>query len=49
MKSQCTTGIYRRIRRWEHEEVLEAVTSRLDQTPDISEPVVKRSSIPLAR
>tara|TARA_R110002124_G_scaffold41491_2_gene128638 strand:- start:311 stop:607 length:297 start_codon:yes stop_codon:yes gene_type:complete len=35
MKSQCTTGIYRRIKRWEHEEVLEAVTSRLDQTPDI--------------
>ena len=35
MKSQCTTGIHRRIKRWEHEEVLEAVTSRLDQTPDI--------------
>ena len=35
MKSQCTTGIYRRIKRWEHEEVLEAVKARLDQRPDI--------------
>ena len=35
MKSQCTTGTYRRIKRWEHEEVLEAVTARLDQAPDI--------------
>jgi len=35
MKPQCTTGINQRIKRWEHEEVLEAVTLRLDQTPDI--------------
>ena len=35
MVHPCRTGIYRRIRRWEHEEVLEAVTSRLDQTPDM--------------
>ncbi|SJN13246.1 Mobile element protein [Halomonas citrativorans] len=33
MKPQCTTGIYRRIKRWEHEEVLEAVKFRLDQAP----------------
>lgn len=35
MKPQCTTGIYRRIKRWEHEDVLEAVKFRLDQAPDI--------------
>lgn len=49
MKSQCTTGINRRIKRWEHEEVLEAVTSRLDQTPDIMR--IRRQTVehPLAR
>ena len=35
MKSQCTTGTHRRIKRWEHEDVLEAVKARLDQRPDI--------------
>ncbi|MFC0326722.1 transposase, partial [Halomonas organivorans] len=35
MKGQCTTGKYRRIKRWEHEEVLEAVQSRLDQKPEM--------------
>ena len=35
MKSQCTTGTYRRIKRWEHEDVLEAVKSRLDRTPNM--------------
>ncbi len=33
MKEQCTTGDYRRIRRWEHEEVLERVQQRLDRQP----------------
>ena len=34
MKSQCTTGKYRRVTRWEHEAVVEAVQTRLDQNPD---------------
>ncbi|RST46574.1 transposase, partial [Variovorax sp. MHTC-1] len=33
LKGQCTTGDYRRIRRWEHEEVLERVQQRLDRKP----------------
>ena len=35
MKGQCTTGKHRRIKRWEHEGVLEAVQSRLDQKPEM--------------
>jgi hypothetical protein len=34
IKDQCTTGEYRRIRRWEHEEVLERAQQRLDKKPD---------------
>ncbi len=34
MKSQCTPADYRRIRRWEHEAVLEAMQSRLDRQLD---------------
>lgn len=33
IKDQCTTGKERRITRWEHEEVLEAVQRRLDEKP----------------
>ena len=33
MKAQCTTDNYRRITRWEHEEVLEKMQRRLDKTP----------------
>jgi len=33
IKKRCTTGKERRIRRWEHEEVLEAVQRRLDENP----------------
>lgn len=33
MKAQCTTSQYRRIRRWEHESVMDAVQQRLDQMP----------------
>ena len=33
MKAQCTTSNYRRIRRWEHEEVMDKVQQRLDQMP----------------
>ena len=34
MKTQCTTSAYRRIRRWEHEQVLDKVQQRLDRMPD---------------
>ena len=34
LKAQCTTGPQRRIKRWEHEAVLEAMQQRLDQAPD---------------
>lgn len=34
LKAQCTKGIQRRITRWEHEEVIEAVQARLDKNPD---------------
>jgi hypothetical protein len=34
LKVQCTPGRERRISRWEHEAVLEAVQARLDNNPD---------------
>src|SRR5215204_3728698 len=34
LKGQCTTGKERRLSRWEHEAVLEAVQTRLDRNPD---------------
>ena len=34
MKAKCTPSNYRRISRWEHEPVLEAVQRRLDRLPD---------------
>src|SRR6202008_1851683 len=34
LKSQCTTGPERRITRWEHEHLLEAVQQRLDANPE---------------
>ena len=33
MKALCTPGKERRVSRWEHEEVLEAVQQRLDENP----------------
>jgi transposase len=33
LKSRCTTAVQRRITRWEHEPVLEAVQRRLDENP----------------
>jgi transposase len=33
LKSQCTTGAERRITRWEHDHLLEAVQRRLDENP----------------
>lgn len=34
LKTQCTTGSERRVRRWEHEAVLETVQRRLAKQPD---------------
>ena len=36
LKPQCTPAPCRRISRWEHEEVVEAVQARLDATPEAS-------------
>ncbi|UYG06856.1 IS1182 family transposase [Halomonas sp. M4R1S46] len=35
IKEKCTTGKERRIKRWEHEDVLEAAQSRLDWHPEM--------------
>jgi len=35
IKPQCTTGKERRVKRWEHEAIIDAMQRRLDQTPDI--------------
>jgi len=43
MKAQCTPGDYRRIRRWEHEAVLERVQQRLDRKLDAM--TLRRSTI----
>jgi transposase len=34
LKNRCTTGVQRRITRWEHEHVVEAVQRRLDENPE---------------
>ena len=34
MKPQCTSGVQRRITRWEHEDVLDAAQRRLDHAPE---------------
>jgi len=34
LKGQCTSGKERRIRRWEHEAVIDAMQARLDAKPD---------------
>jgi hypothetical protein len=36
LKPRCTSSVYRRIGRWEHEHVLEAMQRRLDRTPQAS-------------
>jgi Transposase DDE domain len=36
LKPRCTSSAYRRIGRWEHEHVLEAMQRRLDRTPQAS-------------
>jgi transposase len=35
IKAKCTTTDYRRIRRWKHEAVLEAMQQRLDRQPEL--------------
>ena len=35
MKAQCTTGRERRVTRWEHEVILEAMQERLDKDLEI--------------
>jgi transposase len=34
IKAQCTPSNYRRVSRWEHEDILDAMQTRLDRTPD---------------
>jgi hypothetical protein len=34
LKEQCTPSPYRRVTRWEHETILDAMQTRLDQAPD---------------
>ena len=36
LRSQCATAQYRRIRRWEHADVLDRMQSRLDHNPQAS-------------
>jgi transposase len=43
IKSQCTSGENRRIARWEHEHVLEAMQTRLEQMPQASR--VRRQTV----
>ena len=34
IKAQCTSGVHRRMARWEHEAVLDKAQARLDRNPD---------------
>ena len=43
MRMQCTTGKERRVRRWEHEHVLEAMEQRLARRPELMQ--VRRSTV----
>jgi hypothetical protein len=43
IKAQCTTSAYRRIRRWEHEEVVDKVQKRLDRMPEAM--TIRKSTI----
>jgi transposase len=36
IKTRCTTGVNRRIARWEHEHIVERMQERLERTPDAS-------------
>ena len=43
VKSQCTTGDYRRISRWVHEAVVERAQARLDSAPNVMR--VRRATV----
>jgi transposase len=43
LKERCSPSDYRRIRRWEHEHVLEAMQRRLDRKPDAM--TIRRSTV----
>ena len=43
IKTQCTTGKNRRVSRWEHEAVLEALEARLDKAPEMMK--VRRQTV----
>ncbi|MGF6920496.1 hypothetical protein OKW28_004693 [Paraburkholderia sp. 40] len=43
MKERCSPSDYRRIRRWEHENILEAMQRRLDRKPDVM--TIRRSTV----
>jgi hypothetical protein len=43
MKERCSPGDYRRIRRWKHEAILEAMQRRLDRKPDAM--TIRRSTV----
>ncbi len=42
-KAKCTTGVNRRITRWEHEAILDEMQDRLDRSPD--KMVIRRSTV----
>jgi hypothetical protein len=43
LRTRCTTGSQRRVRRWEHEHVLEAMEERLARRPELM--VLRRSTV----
>jgi len=43
LKERCSPSDYRRIRRWEHEQILEAMQRRLDRKPDAM--TIRRSTV----
>ena len=43
LRSRCTNGIYRRIARWEHEDVLERMQRRLNARPEL--PMIRRCTV----
>ena len=49
LKERCTTGDFRRVRRWEHEAVIDAMLRRLDEAPDSMN--IRRATVehPVAR
>ncbi len=43
IKAKCTTSNYRRITRWEHEQVLDMMQTRLDATPEAA--IARRQTV----